>query len=201
MFLRQLFDPDTWTYTYLIADPSTRLAALIDPVKDQTDRDIQLVQELAFTLAFALDTHVHADHVTGAGQLRARTGCNTVVSALGPDSADIRLADGETIDLGALTIQGLATPGHTDDSMSFLVGTHLFTGDTLLIRGTGRSDFQNGDANALYTSIQEKIFTLPPSTTIWPGTTTAGKPPAPSSKNSGITHALPTKAKKTSWPS
>lgn len=169
MLLRQLFDPDTWTYTYLIADPDTGDAALIDPVRDQIDRDLQLMQELGLTLKYALDTHVHADHVTGAGVLRERTGCKTVASEAGPESADIRLADGAHLPLGKLSIEAIATPGHTDDSMSFRVGDELFTGDTLFVRGCGRSDFQNGDATSLYHSITEKLFAFDDATRVWPG--------------------------------
>lgn len=169
MFLRQLFDADTWTFTYLLADPASGKALLIDPVRDQVDRDLALIAELGFELQYALDTHVHADHVTGAGLLRERTGCKIVASARGPESADLRLRDGDTLELGALRIEVIATPGHTDDSVSYRVGDELFTGDALLIRGNGRTDFQNGDAGELYDSITRRIFTLPEQTRVWPG--------------------------------
>lgn len=169
MFLRQLFDGDTWTYTYLIADPESGEAMLIDPVRDQIERDLALVSQLGFTLKYALDTHVHADHVTGAGLLRERTGCKVVAGTHGPESADLRLPDGATIKLGGLQARVIATPGHTDDSISLHIGTHVFTGDALFVRGTGRTDFQNGNSEQLYDAITQRIFTLPDTTTIWPG--------------------------------
>jgi len=169
MLLRQLFDPDTWTYTYLVADAETGHAALIDPVRDQIDRDLKLIEELGLTLVYALDTHVHADHVTGAGLLRERTGCKTVASKAGPESADLRLEDGASLQLGGLTIEGIATPGHTDDSMTYRVGGQLFTGDTLFVRGCGRSDFQNGDPRMLYHSITQKLFLFDDATRVLPG--------------------------------
>ncbi len=169
MLLRQLFDADTWTYTYLIADEASGKALLIDPVRDQVDRDLALIGELGLTLEYALDTHVHADHVTGAGLLREQTGCKTVASHLGPESADLRLRDGATLELGALTVHMLETPGHTDDSVSFRVDGHVFTGDALFVRGTGRTDFQAGDAEQLYDSITGKLFALPDTTVVWPG--------------------------------
>lgn len=169
MLLRQLFDADTWTYTYLVADEASRQALLIDPVRDQVGRDLALLGELGLKLAYALDTHVHADHVTGAGLLRERTGCKTVAGERGPDSADLRLRDGSALRLGALEVQVLATPGHTDDSVSFRVGDDLFTGDALLVRGNGRTDFQNGDAGTLYDSLTQKLFGLPDHTRVWPG--------------------------------
>lgn len=169
MFNRQLFDQETWTYTYLIADPATGKAALIDPVREQVDRDLGLIEQLGFELAYVIETHVHADHVTAAGELRARTGARTVAGKLGAACADLHLDHGDTLPLGELTIRALATPGHTDDSMSFVVDGHVFTGDTLFIRGTGRADFQNGDPAALYRSITEVLFALPDATVVWPG--------------------------------
>jgi glyoxylase-like metal-dependent hydrolase (beta-lactamase superfamily II)/rhodanese-related sulfurtransferase len=169
MFLRQLFDADTWTYTYLVADRATRQALLIDPVRDQVERDLALIAELGFPLRFALDTHVHADHVTGAGLLRERTGCKIVASKRGPESADVRLDDGDSIELGSLRVEALATPGHTDDSITYKIGHELFTGDALLVRGSGRTDFQNGDAGQLFDSITQRIFCWPDDARIWPG--------------------------------
>ncbi len=169
MLLRQLFDGDTWTYTYLVADPETGDALLIDPVRDQVDRDLALIAQLGLKLRYALDTHVHADHVTGAGLLRERTGCKVVCGARGPESADLRLADGARLKLGRVDVEVIATPGHTDDSVSFRVGDHLFTGDALLVRGNGRTDFQNGNAEHLYDAITQRLFTLPDATTVWPG--------------------------------
>jgi glyoxylase-like metal-dependent hydrolase (beta-lactamase superfamily II) len=163
MIFRQLFDQETWTYTYLVGDASTREAALIDPVFEQVDRDLRIM----------LETHVHADHVTGAGRLRELTGARVAASPSGAPCVDLHVKDGEVLTLGG-RIQTLATPGHTDDSVSFRVGTKLFTGDTLLIRGTGRTDFQNGDAGQLYESITGKLFALPDETEVYPGHDYAG---------------------------
>lgn len=169
MFIRQLFDAESSTYTYLVADPATGAAALIDPVREQVERDTRIVKELGFTLARVLETHVHADHVTGAALLRERTGAVTCASAAGAPCADVRLADGDQIRLGGVTITVLATPGHTDDSLSFVVPGAVFTGDSLLIRGCGRTDFQNGDAAQLHDSITRVLFALPDATVVYPG--------------------------------
>lgn len=169
LFLRQLFDLETFTYTYLLADPSTKEAALIDPVMAQVDRDLTLIAELGFSLKQVYDTHVHADHVTGSGVLRKRTGARVFGAAQGAACADQVLADKELVALGGLSIQALATPGHTPDSLSFLVEGHVFTGDALLIRGTGRTDFQQGSAASLYHAITEVLFALPEETQVWPG--------------------------------
>lgn len=169
MLLRQLFDKESSTYTYLVADPATKEAALIDPVAEQVDRDLQLVQELGLNLKYALDTHVHADHVTGSGLLRERTGARTVASNKGADCVDLRLGHGDRLALGRYEIEVLETPGHTDDSVSYLVDDQVFTGDALFVRGTGRTDFQNGDPEALYESLTEVLFALPEQTVVWPG--------------------------------
>jgi len=169
MFLRQLFDAETWTYTYLVADPSSGKAALIDPVLEQVDRDLRLIDELGFELSYVLETHVHADHITGAGALRDRTGANTVAHARGAACIDSHVIDGDKLSLGSVTIEVLGTPGHTDDSLSYRVGDHVFTGDALLIRGSGRADFQNGDPATLFNSITQVLFALPDATTVWPG--------------------------------
>lgn len=169
MFQRQLFDPETSTYTYLVADPSTKAAALIDPVLEQHERDAKLVAELGFRLELVLDTHVHADHVTAASALRDATGARTVQSRKGAACADVPVSHGDVVRLGALSIHVLGTPGHTDDSVSYLIDGHVFTGDTLLVRGTGRSDFQNGDPAALYRSITQVLFSLPDETVVLPG--------------------------------
>ena len=134
MIFRQLFDKESSTYTYLLGCPETRLALLIDPVKEHVERDLALVKELDLKLALVLETHVHADHVTGAGELRARTGARTRASASGAACIDEPLQPGERIPLGSLVITTLATPGHTDDSLSFLVGDRVFTGEALMIR-------------------------------------------------------------------
>jgi sulfur dioxygenase len=168
VILRQLFDHDSSTFTYLIADDATGEAALIDPVLEKVDRDLGLIADLGLILRYAMDTHVHADHVTAAGEIRRRTGCRTVAGARGASCADLHMDDGETLMLGELTIEVLATPGHTDDSVCYRIGNEVFTGDTLFVRGNGRTDFQNGDPAALYDSITRKLFTLPDGTRVWP---------------------------------
>lgn len=168
MLFRQLFDPESSTYTYLLGDETTRRAALIDPVLEQVDRDLVLLDQLGLELDVVLDTHVHADHVTAAGTLRERTGARTAGSARGARCVDLPLARGQIVQLGALAIAVLATPGHTDDALSYLAGDRVFTGDALLIRATGRTDFQNGDAGALYDSITGVLFRLPDDTRVYP---------------------------------
>ena len=169
MIFRQLFDAETSTYTYLIGDPETRKAALVDPVREQIERDLTLIRELGLELAYVLDTHVHADHVTGAGALRDRTGAKTVGGVRGASCSDVHVAAGDVIQLGTVPIHVLETPGHTDDSMSYLVGDKVLTGDALFVRGTGRTDFQNGSAEALYDSITRVLFALPDETFVYPG--------------------------------
>lgn len=169
MFMRQLFDAESSTYTYLLADEVTREAVLIDPVREQVERDVKWLGELGLKLKYVLETHVHADHVTGAALLRARTGAKTVASSRKVACADIHGQHGDEFHIGATAIRLLATPGHTDDSVSFVVGSMVFTGDALFIRGTGRTDFQNGDAAALYESITQVLFQLPDDTIVYPG--------------------------------
>ncbi|MEZ4402599.1 MAG: MBL fold metallo-hydrolase [Kofleriaceae bacterium] len=169
MFVRQLFDPASSTYTYLVADRATGEAALIDPVLEQVDRDLELVAQLGLRLTAVLDTHVHADHVTAAGKLRERTGARTYASGAGAPCVDQPLTDGQVVQIGDVTLTAVATPGHTDDSLCLVADGAVFTGDTLLIRGCGRADFQNGDPGALYDSITGKLFTLPDPTTVYPG--------------------------------
>lgn len=168
MLFRQLFDSESFTYTYLLADESTGEAALIDPVREQIERDLRLIRELGLTLRYALDTHVHADHITAAGDLRERTGASTVSCVTGADCASIHLGHGGELRIGSLLLRALATPGHTDDSLSFLVEAKVFTGDALLIRGCGRTDFQNGSPQQLYDSITKVLFALPDSTQVYP---------------------------------
>ncbi|MBD2189470.1 MBL fold metallo-hydrolase [Pseudanabaena mucicola] len=171
MLFRQLFDQETGTYTYLIADPVTKEAGLVDPVLEQVERDLKLLKELGLTLKFCLETHIHADHITGTGKLRELTGCMGIV----PENAHAACANQfirheEVLTLGDIKIQAIATAGHTDSHMAFLVdGTHLLTGDSLLIRGCGRTDFQSGDAGALYDHVTQRLFTLPDSTFVYPG--------------------------------
>ncbi len=172
MIFRQLFDPETSTYTYLLGDPRTREAALIDPVRRLVDRDLQLLSELRLNLVYAIDTHVHADHITGASVLRRRTGCKTVVSqAAGCEDADVQLVDGDELRVGIYGLEARATPGHTNTCMTYVLAdlSRAFTGDTLMIRGCGRTDFQSGDARQLYESVQDSIFSLPDDTLLYPG--------------------------------
>lgn len=169
MIFRQLFDSETFTYTYLIADRASGEAALVDPVREKADRDLQLVADLGLRLTHVLETHVHADHVTAAALLRDRTGARTVMGHRGAACADLHVGAGDVIRLGALAIHVLDTPGHTDDSVSYLVEGRVLTGDALTIRGAGRTDFQNGDPRLLYRSITEVLFTLPDDTEVWPG--------------------------------
>jgi len=167
MIFRQLFDPQT--YTYLLADRGSREALLIDPVFEQARRDVALLEELGLKLAWTLETHVHADHVTSAGIISERTGATTAGSELGAPCIQRHLRDGDELMLGQTVIRVIGTPGHTSDSLSFLADGNLFTGDALFVRGTGRTDFQNGDAGTLYDSITRRLFVLPDETTVWPG--------------------------------
>lgn len=169
MILRQLFDPESSTYTYLIADPETGAAALVDPVLEQHARDLGLIRELGLRLEVVLDTHVHADHVTAASVLREKTGARTVASMRGAPCADQLVAHGDVVRVGEIAVHVLSTPGHTDDSVSFLVEGHVLTGDTLLVRGCGRSDFQNGNPGQLFDSITKLLFALPDETVVLPG--------------------------------
>jgi len=175
MIFRPFFDADTSTYTYLIGDPKTRKAVLIDPVLEQVDRDLQFVKELGLELSHVFETHVHADHVTGAGLLRERTGCIVVGGKGGASCADRHVEHDEVIEVGDLRFRALATPGHTHDSFSFYIDGMVFTGDTLFVRGTGRTDFQNGDPEALYDSITRVLFALPDETLVYPGHDYAGR--------------------------
>lgn len=171
MLLRQLFDYSTSTYTYLIADLSTFEAVLVDPVLEQVERDLKLIRELGLTLRYCLETHIHADHLTGTGKLRELTGCQGVVPENAQvDCADRFIGDGEVLKIGEVKIQAIATLGHTDSHMSYLVNDGcVLTGDSLLIRGCGRTDFQSGDAGTLYDHITQKLFTLPDATKVYPG--------------------------------
>jgi glyoxylase-like metal-dependent hydrolase (beta-lactamase superfamily II) len=169
MIFRQLFDPVSCTYTYLLAGRRGGEACLIDPVLDQVDRYIKLLEELDLSLVKAIDTHLHADHITGLGELQARTRCVTVMGEqTAAELVSLRVSDGERIDVDGLRLRAIHTPGHTDDSYCFLLDGRVFTGDTLLIRGTGRTDFQNGDAAKQYDSLFNKLLRLPDDTQVYP---------------------------------
>ncbi|MBD2111811.1 MULTISPECIES: FAD/NAD(P)-binding protein [Cyanophyceae] len=169
LVFRQLFDPESSTYTYLIADSQTQEAALVDAVLERSDRDLQLLQDLGLTLRYCLETHIHADHITGAGKLRQQTGCQVLVPQNAARSADHNLADGEILTLGTVRLEAIATPGHTSSHMAYLINnTHLLTGDALLIRGCGRTDLQSGDAGTLYDTVTQRFFTLPDTTLVYP---------------------------------
>src|ERR1700741_3956269 len=170
MIFRQLFDSISGTYTYLLASRRGGEALIIDPVLEKVDRYLQLIRELDLKLVKAVDTHLHADHITGLGALRDRTHCITVMGEqTKADVVSMRLAEGEKLSIEGLSLDVLYTPGHTDDSYSYRMGDRVFTGDTLLIRGTGRTDFQNGDARAQYQSIFGRLLTLPDETLVFPG--------------------------------
>ena len=169
MIFRQLFDSVSGTYTYLLASRRGGEALIIDPVIEKVDRYLQLVKELDLKLVKAVDTHIHADHITGLGALRDRTHCITVMGEMAKvDVVSMRVAEGDTLTIEGLTLGVLYTPGHTDDSYSFKTADRVFTGDTLLIRGTGRTDVQNGDPRAQYDSIFNKLLRLPDETLVFP---------------------------------
>ncbi len=174
MIFRQLFDTHSSTYTYLLGDPESGKAVLIDPVSEKTDEYLQLIDELELKLELAIDTHTHADHITALGELRDRSSCVTMIGKeSNSECASATFKDGDHLQIGAIKILTLHTPGHTDDSYSFVVqdgmNTYLFTGDTLLIRGTGRTDFQNGNAFDQYASLWEKILAYADDALVYPG--------------------------------
>ncbi len=169
MIFRQLIDSESSTYTYLLASRRGGEALIIDPVLEKVDRYLQLLDELDLKLIKAVDTHIHADHITGLGALRDRTRCITVMGEQsGVDVVSMRVSEGDKIDVEGVALDVMYTPGHTDDSYSFLLDDRVFTGDTLLIRGTGRTDFQHGSASAQYDSIFNKLLRLPDDTLVFP---------------------------------
>ena len=170
MLFRQLYDRESSTYTYLIAERSTKEAILVDSVLEQVERDLTLLQELNLTLKYCLETHIHADHITGTGKLRDRTGCQGVVPINAQaNCADRFIQDHETIKLGEVEIKAIETLGHTDSHMAYLINhDRVLTGDALLIRGCGRTDFQNGNAAALYDSVTKKLFSLADDILVYP---------------------------------
>ena len=166
----QLFDTESSTFTYILTAPGSHQAVIIDPVDRHCERDLRHLERLGLQLAYILETHAHADHVTSAGKLRALTGAQAAVpSGCGIGPAQVQLNDGDVIRFGDEQVGVLHTPGHTGGSMSYLWRGNVFTGDTLLIDGCGRTDFQSGSSDALYDSVTEKLFTLPDATRMWPG--------------------------------
>ena len=169
MIFKQVFDQKSSTYTYIIASAEGREALIIDPVLENVEDYIKLLTELNLKLVKVIDTHIHADHVTGAGKLRDKTQCVTIMGEHTPtDAVEIKVKDEEIIKLDQLKIKALYTPGHTSDSFSFLMDNYLFSGDTLLINGTGRTDFQNGNSKDAYNSLFNKILKLPDETFLYP---------------------------------
>ncbi len=171
MIFRQLIDAESQTYTYLLGDPWSHEAVIIDPVRENIERDLSFLEQLGLKLIYTLETHVHADHVTGGALLRQATGCKVILSqATGVSSADILVSDGDAVRFGLQALEVRATPGHTAGCVSYVAANHpyAFTGDTLLIRGCGRTDFQQGDARTLYRSVRDKLFSLPDETLVYP---------------------------------
>jgi sulfur dioxygenase len=173
MIFRQLFEPQSSAFTYLIGCDETGDAALIDPVLQTVERDLRELAQHGLTLRYSIETHIHADHVTGAARLREATGCQCGVPAKsGADHADLAIREGEAIGVGRLRLQPIYTPGHTDDHHCYLLesdGARVFTGDALMIDGCGRTDFQNGDSATLYRSVHDKLFALGDDTLVYPG--------------------------------
>jgi len=174
MIFRQLFEPVSSTYTYLIGCEQTGQAALVDPVLETAERDLDAVRQLGLTLALTIETHIHADHVTGAGRLRALSGSKAgFPAASGAEFVDFTIAEGAAVGVGELQLRPIYTPGHTDDHHAYLIESlgacRVFTGDALMIDGCGRTDFHGGDAATLYGSVHGKIFSLPDDTLVYPG--------------------------------
>lgn len=169
MIFRQLFDRESCTYTYVLGDEGSGEAALVDTVREHVARDLQLLDELGLRLVAVLETHVHADHVTGAGDIRKRTGACCYVPRLGgAPCADVPLNDGDEVRVGALHIRVAATPGHTSGCVTYVLPDRVLTGDALLVRGCGRTDFQEGDAGTLWDSVHGRLFALPDATLVYP---------------------------------
>tara|TARA_B100000927_G_scaffold39603_1_gene28323 strand:+ start:313 stop:996 length:684 start_codon:yes stop_codon:yes gene_type:complete len=176
MIFKQEFDTKSSTYTYIIASAKGREAVVIDPVIENVDDYIKILNDLDLKLVKVIDTHIHADHVTGASKLQKVTNCTTLMGEHTPaDTVDIKVKDGEIIDVDNLKIKSMYTPGHTSDSYSFLLNDCLFTGDTLLINGTGRTDFQNGSSKDAYNSLFNNLLKLPDDTLVYPGHDYNGK--------------------------
>ena len=176
MIFKQVFDTKSSTYTYLIASAKGREAVIIDPVIENVDEYIKYLEKLDLKLVKVIDTHIHADHVTGAYKLKQETNCATLMGEHTPaETVEIKVKDNEIIDIDNLKIKSLYTPGHTSDSYSFLLDNYLFTGDTLLINGTGRTDFQNGSSKDAYNSLFNNLLKLPEETLVYPGHDYNGK--------------------------
>ena len=176
MIFKQVFDQKSSTYTYLIASAKGREALIIDPVIENVDSYIALLNELDLKLVKVIDTHIHADHITGASKLKKVTNCSTIMGEHTPaDAVEIKVKDEEIIKIDQIEIKAMYTPGHTSDSYSFLMNKYLFSGDTLLINGTGRTDFQNGSSKDAYNSLFNKLLKLPEDTLLYPGHDYNGK--------------------------
>jgi glyoxylase-like metal-dependent hydrolase (beta-lactamase superfamily II) len=176
MIFKQVFDTKSSTYTYLIASANGREAVIIDPVIENVDEYIKFLEELDLKLVKVIDTHIHADHITGASKLKQATNCTTLMGEHTPaDTVEIKVKNNEIIDIDNLKIRSIYTPGHTSDSYSFLLDSYLFTGDTLLINGTGRTDFQNGSSKDAYNSLFNNLLNLPEETLVYPGHDYNGK--------------------------
>ena len=176
MIFKQVFDQKSSTYTYLIASAKGREAVIIDPVIENVDSYITLLNELDLKLVKVIDTHIHADHITGASKLKKVTNCSTIMGEHTPaDAVEVKVKDEEIIKIDQIEIKAMYTPGHTSDSYSFLMNKFLFSGDTLLINGTGRTDFQNGSSKDAYNSLFNKLLKLPDDTLLYPGHDYNGK--------------------------
>lgn len=169
MIFRQLFEPISSTYTYLLGCETSRQAVLVDPVMPTWKRDLSVLEELGLTLALSLETHIHADHITSARRLKEETGCRIAFPATNAlPCADLGVEHDRPVTVGSVTLHPLYTPGHTDDHFCYRIGDRVLTGDALLIDGCGRTDFQNGDARVLYRSVHEHLFVLPEDTLVYP---------------------------------
>ena len=176
MIFKQLFDQSSSTYTYIVASAKGREALIIDPVLENVETYIKLLKEFDLKLVKVVDTHIHADHVTGASKLNKETNCTTIMGEHTPSEAvQIKVKNDEIIKVDNLKVKAIYTPGHTSDSYSFIMGNYLFSGDTLLINGTGRTDFQNGSAKDSYESIFNKLLKLPEETLLYPAHDYKGK--------------------------
>ena len=176
MIFKQVFDDTSFTYTYLIASEKGREAIIIDPVLENVEKYIELLREFDLRLVKVIDTHIHADHITGASKLKKKTNCTTIMGEHSPSElVELKVKDEEIIKIDQIEIKAIYTPGHTSDSYSFLMNNYLFSGDTLLINGTGRTDFQNGNSNDAYDSIFNKLLKLPEETLLYPGHDYNGK--------------------------